>query len=67
MSEQPMIVRFEKSQCVRYEQRYRRFVSVIEHIGIDNEGKRWKFYRDNWDNESGYRMTGELYGFQEVK
>lgn len=55
--EHPIITKIEKQRVARYETRGVNTVSVIENIGIDKEGNRWRFYQD-YIHEPHYTPDG---------
>lgn len=47
----PMIVKFASQKCIGYEHTAAYSASIIENIGVDNEGKWWIFTTENrWPN-----------------
>jgi len=51
MKQQPMIIKFASQKCISYDHAPLYSASIIENVGMDNEGKWWKFTIENrWPN-----------------
>ena len=63
IQDDPIIVRFLSQVCIRSTDK----VSVIECTGLDEKGRRWRFYQNNHyylaPDGSIQTSLGNLYGF----
>lgn len=68
--EKPIIKQFEHQECIGYEMKMGRFVSIIKNIAIDASGKRWQFYTDYYtvfdNNGMGTRESLGDYNWTEL-
>lgn len=55
----PIIVKIESQRCVGYTQHFGNFASIIESIGVDKAGQRWKFHQLSVShyNADGFSMS----------
>lgn len=61
MNECPIIEKIESQKAIQWHQRGVRTVEVIESVGIDTEGKRWRWLEDCWHQESAFSSGDDFY------
>ena len=71
MSDRPIIVQISSQRCVGYRNiNTSRTVSIIENVGVDATGQKWRYYSEHirYMTDSGMyiSMDGDDYGYQTI-
>ena len=62
----PIIVKIEKEEVVGGYGNWKGYTSIVKYTGIDEEGKRWTFYRDQTYSYDGTTSSSLNYNYREA-